>query len=46
MKPVNYNKVTSITFKALEEVVGSGLITAQKEDLEKYGRDETEDLLF
>jgi glycolate oxidase len=46
MKAVSYNKVTSITFKALQDVVGSGLITAQKEDLEKYGRDETEDLLF
>ncbi len=43
---LNYNIVTSITFNELEAVVGKDFITNEKEQLEKYGQDETEDYLF
>jgi glycolate oxidase len=46
MPDLNYNKVTSITFKQLENIVGSSFITSEKEQLERYGQDETEDLVF
>lgn len=46
MKTDNYNKVTSITFKAFEDVVGKDFISSDREQLEKYGQDETEDLIF
>lgn len=42
----NYNRVTSITLHALESCVGKEFISSTKEELEKYGQDETEDLLF
>ena len=42
----NYNNVTSITFKELEAIVGADYISSDKEQLEKYGQDETEDLVF
>ncbi len=42
----NYNKVTSITFNQLKSIVGIDFISADKDQLEKYGRDETEDLVF
>lgn len=42
----NYNRVTSITLQALESCVGKEFVTNGREDLEKYGQDETEDLLF
>ncbi len=42
----NYNKVTSITFKELESIVGKEYISSEKDQLEKYGQDETEDLVF
>jgi glycolate oxidase len=42
----NYNKLTSITFKALENAVGKDFISTDAEQLEKYGQDETEDLIF
>jgi glycolate oxidase len=46
MSIFNYNKVTSITFNELKNIVGSDFITTDKEQLEKYGRDETEDFVF
>ncbi|MBA3663178.1 MAG: FAD-binding protein [Bacteroidetes bacterium] len=46
MSAINYNKATSITFKELENVVGADYISNQKEQLEKYGQDETEDFVF
>lgn len=46
MISINYNNVSSITFKALEDIVGKEFITTNKEHLEKYGKDETEDLIF
>jgi glycolate oxidase len=46
MEKNNYNKVSSITFIALKAIVGENNITTQKEDLEKYGQDETEDFVF
>lgn len=46
MTSINYNKATSITFNALKDVVGTDFITTDKEQLEKYGQDETEDLVF
>jgi glycolate oxidase len=42
----NYNKVTSINYKELEAIVGSEFISSTKEQLEKYGQDETEDLVY
>jgi glycolate oxidase len=42
----NYNKVTSITYKEFENIVGSTNISSEKEQLEKYGQDETEDFIF
>lgn len=46
MKTISYNKLTSITFKDLEAIAGKDFIAADKEALEKYGRDETEDLVY
>lgn len=42
----NYNKVRSITLQQLGAIVGESFLTVQTEDLEKYGQDETEDLVF
>lgn len=42
----NYNKVTSINFKELEDIVGKEFVGLDTEQLEKYGQDETEDFLF
>jgi glycolate oxidase len=42
----NYNKVTSITYKEFENIVGSANISSEKVQLEKYGQDETEDFVF
>jgi glycolate oxidase len=46
MAAFNYNKVTSITYNELKNIVGREYITSEKEQLEKYGQDETEDLLY
>lgn len=46
MAEYNYNNVTSITYKLLEAVTGAEFISNNSEQLDKYGRDETEDLLF
>jgi glycolate oxidase len=46
MNKVDYNKATSITFESLQKIVGKEFISADQEQLEKYGQDETEDLLF
>ncbi|MBX3163541.1 MAG: FAD-binding protein [Bacteroidetes bacterium] len=46
MNTDNYNKVTSIIFKELEVVVGNANISSDKEQLEKYGQDHTEDFIF
>jgi len=42
----SYNKLTSITFKQLSDVVGADYISSEVEQLDKYGQDETEDLLY
>lgn len=42
----NYNKLTSITLKALEECVGKEFITTDQEQLIHYGQDHTEDFVF
>jgi glycolate oxidase len=42
----SYNKLTSITLSQLESIVGKEFISVDKEQFEKYGRDETEDLVF
>ena len=42
----NYNKVSSITFLELENIVGKDSISSEAEQLEKYGQDETEDLIY
>ncbi|MGZ4089341.1 MAG: FAD-binding oxidoreductase [Bacteroidia bacterium] len=46
MSAIDYNKATSITFKEFESIVGSDNVTTDKEQLEKYGQDETEDFVF
>lgn len=42
----NYSKVSSIIFKELEAIVGNENISSDKEQLEKYGQDHTEDFIF
>lgn len=46
MNKINYNKLTSITYQKLEQIVGVNFISQSKEQLEKYGQDETEDFVF
>jgi len=46
MDQLNYNKATSITFLELEKICGKGNVSTDKEQLEKYGQDETEDLIY
>ncbi len=46
MQNNNYNKLTSITLKELQNIVGAGNVAGDVEALQKYGRDETEDLVF
>jgi len=46
MSRFNYNKVTSITYNQLQNIVGQDFISNEKEQLEKYGQDETEDFVF
>ena len=46
MNAIYYNKVTSITCLLFEKIVGKENISSDKEQLEKYGQDETEDLIF
>lgn len=46
MTSINYNKATSITFNSLKDIVGNDFVTTDKEQLEKYGQDETEDFVF
>ena len=41
-----YNKITPQTLNKLEEIVGKEFVLTNKEQLEHYGKDETEDLLF
>ncbi len=42
----NYNKVSPTLFNELKQIVGEEYITSTGEQLQKYGRDETEDLVF
>lgn len=46
MTELSYNSVTSITLSDLEELLGVNTITVDREQLEKYGQDETEDLCY
>lgn len=46
MDSENYNKATSITYTELEKICGKGNVSSDKEQLEKYGQDETEDLIY
>lgn len=46
MTELSYNSVTSITLAELEEMLGSDAVTVDKEQLDKYGQDETEDLCY
>ena len=46
MEQVSYNKLSSITLSQLETIVGKEFISVDKEQFKKYGRDETEDLVF
>ncbi len=42
----NYNKLTSITLSELEKITGKEFMSVDLEQLEKYGQDETEDLVY
>lgn len=46
MTELSYNNLTSITLAELEEMLGEAKVTADEEQLEKYGQDETEDLCY
>lgn len=46
MSSDNYNKVTSINLSELEAIVGREQFSTGEEQREKYGQDETEDLVF
>lgn len=46
MAELTYNRLTSITLNYLESIVGKEFISVDKEQFEKYGRDETEDLVY
>lgn len=41
-----YNKITTDIINQLKSIVGNDYVFSDEENLEKYGRDETEDLLF
>jgi glycolate oxidase len=41
-----YNKITSQILDQLKQIVGNEFVFTDKEKLEQYGKDETEDLLF
>ena len=43
---MNYNKITPQIVAKLKEIVGQEFVLTNKEQLEHYGKDETEDLLF
>ena len=43
---MKYSSITPKILKALEEIVGGDFIYTDEEQLDKYGRDETEDLVF
>ncbi len=43
---VKYNKLSPTIFALLKQIVGDGYITSNIEQLQKYGKDETEDLVF
>jgi glycolate oxidase len=46
MYTYKYNKVTPAFVEKLSKILKPGQVSSEKEQLEKYGRDETEDLLF
>ncbi|HQQ93611.1 MAG TPA: FAD-linked oxidase C-terminal domain-containing protein [Bacteroidia bacterium] len=46
MEAQNYNRITSITLAAIRNVVGEEHISSDPQLLEKYGQDETEDLVY
>lgn len=46
MNTINYNNTTSITFDDLKKIVGDEYISSDKDQLQKYGKDETEDLIY
>lgn len=41
-----YNKITPQILSELQQIVGNDFVFTNKEKLEQYGKDETEDLLF
>lgn len=46
MSSVSYHKLTDDSITQLGVIVGAGNISIDKEQLEKYGQDETEDLVY
>ncbi len=43
---MNYNKISPEILNQLKQIVGAAFVFTDKEKLEHYGKDETEDLLF
>lgn len=43
---VDYNKLTSITLQALKNIAGEEYVHTTHDKIEKYGSDETEDLVY
>jgi glycolate oxidase len=43
---MNYNKITAPILEAITAIVGSDAVIVQRNELEKYSHDETEDLVY
>lgn len=43
---MKYNRISASILKELQQIVGEQYVLSDSENLENYGRDETEDLLF
>ncbi len=46
MSSTVYNKITTEIIAQLKKIAGADLVSVDKEQLEKYGQDETEDLVY
>jgi glycolate oxidase len=46
MSSISYNRLTSITLEDITNIIGKEFVSYDAEQLEKYGQDETEDLVY
>jgi glycolate oxidase len=46
MSSISYNSLTSITLEDITNIIGKEFVSYDSEQLEKYGQDETEDLVY